>query len=305
MPTPIYASGSARIVMPKELGGYHIGMAIVVDTNHLVTCCHVINDAMNAALSVKRERLDRARPSEDLYFDVRFPYAFGVEAKGSVKVWGLEDSRSADVAVLELVEAAPKTIGVAQFSVAEVRGQAWSVIGWDAQEHSRDVQGTLGSIRHDGGMQLNGANGVATRIKPGYSGAAVWVDAVNAYVGMVTTTDTDFHINAVSYAVGARALVAHWPWLHLRETTTELTSDFNEAKARVADLQAMLRDSQVYERDKQKIYIFLGELATEEAELVLRSALGEQLSPLVREGVLRGLQLLETRRRREHLTGGD
>ena len=177
MVLPTYARGIARIVALAETSEKHVGMAIVVDDRHVITCCHVLNDALNVVGSEKRDRLELIRPPEGTRFKVRFPYAPKEEADGGVVEWGLKTSPTADVAVLGLGVSVPPWVGVAVFSDAEVWGKKWSCIGWDAVGNDREAQGDLGPILSRSVRQLNGANGVATRIRPGYSGAGVWSDA--------------------------------------------------------------------------------------------------------------------------------
>src|SRR5262245_32883649 len=61
--------GIARIVKPGPdgKGEGHVGMAIVVDPWHLITCCHVVNLALG-----REEMLDPRSPPTDAQYSVRF-----------------------------------------------------------------------------------------------------------------------------------------------------------------------------------------------------------------------------------------
>jgi hypothetical protein len=126
-------SGIARIVLSSPSGTErHIGMAIIVDDQHVMTCCHVLNDALG-----RRSRLDPERPAANQVFALRFPYANNAPGIGRVHEWGLDHAWPKDIAVLRLEEAAPTATGVAAFSDAEVEGKKWSCTGFDAAGHER------------------------------------------------------------------------------------------------------------------------------------------------------------------------
>jgi hypothetical protein len=132
----------ARIVMDSGHGvEEHAGMAIVVDDRHVMTCCHVLNDAMR-----RTNRLDPVRPSAEQSFTVHFPYGSTASAVGRVLAWGLDQPRPKDVAVLVLDGAGSARPDVALFSEAEVEGQRWSCTGYDRDGDERAATGILGPV---------------------------------------------------------------------------------------------------------------------------------------------------------------
>jgi len=216
MAPPIYARGIARIVALTETGEKHVGMAIVVDDRHVMTCCHVLNDALNAVRSEKRDRLDPTRPPEGTRFEVRFPFAANAKGDGVVVEWGLELESPKDVAVLELKPGAPAEADVAEFSRADVPlNKAWLCNGWSTEGIERGAGGTFGPILSNGELQLNGPSGVAVRIAEGYSGAGVWSGDLRAFVGMVVTKDRDQFENGLAYAVPTEVFLEVRPNLSL------------------------------------------------------------------------------------------
>lgn len=216
MAPPIYARGIARIVALTETGEKHVGMAIVVDDRHVMTCCHVLNEALNAVRSEKRDRLDPTRPPEGTRFEVRFPFAANAKGDGGVVEWGLELESPKDVAVLELKPGAPAEADVAEFSRADVPlNKAWLCNRWSTEGTERGAGGTFGPILSNGELQLNGPSGVAVRIAEGYSGAGVWSGDLRAFVGMVVTKDRDQFENGLTYAIPTSALLQVWHGLQL------------------------------------------------------------------------------------------
>ncbi|MFI5456283.1 MAG: trypsin-like peptidase domain-containing protein [Isosphaerales bacterium] len=202
--------GIARIVKttPDGMAEKHVGMAFIIDARHVMTCCHVLNDALG-----RENRLDPETPPPEKRFSIRFPYASNAKGSGGVVLWCLELQQAKDVAVLKLEDDAPADAHVATFSEFEVQGEKWSCIGRDATEIDREAHGELGSILASQERQLNGPTGIAVRIAGGYSGAGVWSDAPNAFVGMVVTKDRDQFENGVAYAIPTCILLQVWPKL--------------------------------------------------------------------------------------------
>jgi hypothetical protein len=201
--------GIARIVKltADGLAEKHVGMAFIVGRQQVMTCCHVLNDALD-----RKDRLDPQRPPADKPFLIRFPYADDEKGLGVVDQWGLELSPSKDVAVLKLNHDAPEAAGLAGFSDDEVQRERWSCIGRDENNKEREVQGELGTLLSTEQRQLNGPpGGVVARVAGGYSGSPVWCDTPKAFVGMVVTNDRDFIENGVSFAIPTGVLAEVWP----------------------------------------------------------------------------------------------
>ena len=211
MEMPLNTRGIARIVKPTpdEKGEKHVGMAIIVDARHVMTCCHVLN------LALDRDAHNLQRPHSASQFLIRFPYASNAEELGRVVQWGFELPQAKDVAVLELIEKdAPKEAGIAAFTEIEVQREKWFCNGWAEYGAEREVRGELGMILSKVERQLYGPDGTnAPRIVGGYSGAAVWCDKVTAFVGMVATKDRDEFQTGVTYAIPTGALLQVWPKL--------------------------------------------------------------------------------------------
>lgn len=213
MPFSVNTRGIARIVMPAA-GGVrekHLGMAFVVDNRRVMTCCHVVNDALG------RDLLDPEQPPPDTQIAIRFPYANHARGVGTEVVkWGLARPWQRDVAVLQLQEDAPSAAGVAIFSDAEARLTKWHCIGWDQKGYEREAEGEFGSVLSRGEHQLNGRPGVTVPIVPGYSGAVLWSDTLAAFVGMVVTKDREhFESGLLAYAIPTYVLLEVWPGLPL------------------------------------------------------------------------------------------
>ena len=220
MPFSSNTRGIARIVKLDGKIVKHVGMAIIVDARHVMTCCHVLN------LALGRDPHDLQRPHSSTQFLIRFPYASNAEELGRVVEWGFELPRAKDVAVLELIEKdAPEEAGVAAFTEIEVQREKWSCNGWAEYGAEREVRGELGMILSKDERQMNGPDGtIAPRIVSGYSGAAVWCDKVTAFVGMVVTKDYVEFQTGLAYAIPTGVLLQVWPKLEKARAGPEKTA---------------------------------------------------------------------------------
>ncbi len=196
-----HQNGIARIVMPPSEefpGGKHVGMAILIDADHVLTCCHVVNQAIG------EEVYSADQPGEEHQLRIRFPYSQNAERTAKVIEWGLQPKSKMDAVVLKLNEPAPPEVGHAEFSMAHVKDRSWSCIGFDSEGNDHEAQGTLGTVLSDlsgGYRQLNGTAGRAVQIEKGYSGASLWCKEENACVGMVVSKDRDHALTGASYAI--------------------------------------------------------------------------------------------------------
>ena len=111
--------------------------------------------------------------------------------------------------------------------------------------------------------------------------------------------------NALAYAIPTCELIDVWRWLEVARQKSPPALGPGGEQADFDELIARLADPREYEREKQRIYIHLGELGTHEAELALRNALTARLSPLEREGVARGLELIAAQKRGKYQCGGN
>ncbi len=222
--------GIARIVRRIEETWSHVGMAIAVDSRHVLTCGHVINDALQ-----RKIRLDPALPSQTDEFLVQFPYAQGKVITGHIVAWGLDKVEIKDVAVLELSEPMPVEVGLARFAPAQFDRKRWSCRGFNGKGQEREVQGEIGAqlSRHE--IQLNGPTGQAPVVEPGYSGAPVWCDDAQCYFGMVVSKDSDHIETRVTYAIPTEVLLEVWPSLNVHQLVNSQDDALSNELAQVID----------------------------------------------------------------------
>lgn len=186
------------------------GMGIIVDSRHIITCAHVINEAMR--------RLDdnaSQQPDAELKVSVVFPFVDGTELSGNVIVWRATNNKPVgDVAVIELDTDAPENAGVAKFATGRnFDTDSLNIYGFKAGgDEGNHVQARFMGKTGEGRVQVDGINTSGFFIEGGYSGAAVWDMDCQAVVGMITSRSTD-RANRVAYMIPTSALEEVWPTL--------------------------------------------------------------------------------------------
>ena len=137
--------GIARIVKPGPdgLGEMHVGMAFVVGARHVMTCCHVLNDALG-----RRIAFDPERPPAETWFSIRFPYASNANGSGRVVRWGFELGQAQRCCGSRAERRNSGERGPGRFQ-REVEGKVWFCIGWDDSDVPRGAQGEFGPILPD------------------------------------------------------------------------------------------------------------------------------------------------------------
>ncbi|HVW64728.1 MAG TPA: serine protease [Nitrosospira sp.] len=173
--------------------GRHVGMGIVIDPRRVLTCAHVINDALGQGLA------SRGKPAS--LVRVVFPLA-PVHSERIARVSGWlpveHGSRPGDLAVLELEESEPEIdgcIGYGSFAVVTGRtidDDRLSVYGIVAGERiGHHVQAHFVGYASSAMIQVDSANDAGQLIRPGFSGACIFDVREQAIVGMVQRVKID------------------------------------------------------------------------------------------------------------------
>ncbi len=193
--------GIAQIV---KKDGEHVGMAILLDRSHVLTCAHVVNQALG-----RDNHFDERRPTKDDALNVLVHFPSLQDRSGNVVHWGLgSDGQDVDLAVVELD--APCSAPAATFSEADCAGRSWTVYGQHANEKSahwtREDGANVSHEVRDQRVELHGVIGAGRWIEKGDSGAAVWCGSVGAAIGIVTTKHRESAANRISQMLPAAVL---------------------------------------------------------------------------------------------------
>jgi len=203
-------AGTARLIR-SGTDARHVGMGVAVDHRHILTCAHVVNDALGRQAE-SREPPDKGQDK----VHVVFPYsASGKPISGGVQIWiPVGTERLSDVAVVELDEDIPKDVGVPSFSCEqETHHRDFEVFGATSEDpRGGIVEGRIKGNLPNGTVELTGKGFEDIFISPGYSGAAVWSTNLRKVVGIVSQKKRDTTV-LVAYMIPASLLKQAWPFL--------------------------------------------------------------------------------------------
>lgn len=165
---PAAASGAAVICADPE-GNDALGMAVLVDSRHLLTCRHVVG---------------RART-----LWARFPSA---ESAMRPLLGYVSSNEEHDLALLTLVESpSVRAARIRQPRPEEMVGKAWSVTALPSGiGGSVEAAGVIGAKLAHGSLRLDLAD-PSTVLSPGSSGAGVWSAEYDAVVAILTGRSSD------------------------------------------------------------------------------------------------------------------
>lgn len=180
----------------------HIGLGFLVAADLVVTCAHVVNACL------QRDMLCVDQPSDKDLVSLSFPIV-GDRIQGQARVIGWEPpgENGIDCAILRLTHPSPPEVGFTLLSVIErrdMRKDDLSVYGSLEPHHpGTHVSASLSGNVAVGWTQLN-IEGQG-RIKPGFSGGAIWNYDQRAAIGMVVARPTD-HDGTIGYFLSAERI---------------------------------------------------------------------------------------------------
>ena len=195
------------------LDGVVKGAGFLVDQSHILTCAHVVNQA----LSLSPDNADR--PDEAISIDFPFlPSAARLSATVAHNGWiptRVDDQ--GDIAVLELdrpteVDAAPLA------DATSLRGHHFWAFGFPVG-HDRGVwaDGRLVGPIGGGWVQLESVRTTGHPVEAGFSGAPVWDTRIRAVVGMIVGKDRLPDIRT-AFMAPTNVLASAWPALQISPT---------------------------------------------------------------------------------------
>lgn len=211
----------ARIV--SGIDGTHVGMGIVIAPRRVLTCAHVVNQALG------RDDGSTVQPDERLLLE--FPlHTIHASRVAAVSAWHPINSagRPGDVAVLTLIETEKDIeaeIGVGIFADVSGRtidGDPLSVYGIVAGERTGEhVKARFVGFARESLAQADSTGEGSRLIRPGFSGAAVFDEREQAIVGLTQGLKIDSHLAARGASDAPKAAVI-LPALQLAEFVVDL-----------------------------------------------------------------------------------
>lgn len=194
-----------------------VGTGFLVSTKHVVTCAHVVAQALDIA----EEAYDLS-PTTTITVD--FPKS-SVQKKFTSRVicWHPPQPFSdfsvlsiKDIAVLELDDTSPHDAIAAYFAPLQTgdrSGHHFATFGFpQGYNQSVSATGELRAVELNGWMQLEVTSSTSIPIEPGFSGAPVWDKEEGGVVGMIVEVERRENIR-VAFAIPTEILIEAWPEL--------------------------------------------------------------------------------------------
>ena len=206
------------LVRVRKHDGEPVGAGLLVAEGLVLTCAHVINQALGVADD------SQGQPSEAVRLD--FPFLPSEPYVAKVVRWiPVAQDGSGDIAGLALSAVPPPGADAIQLvAQAELWDTDFRVLGFPAgYDNGVYSHGRIrGQLAH-GYMQLEAEGEFKTL--PGFSGSPVWSEQANGVVGLVVAADRNPKIK-VGFMIPATALATVWDVLQPRAQWPVPKADF-------------------------------------------------------------------------------
>jgi energy-coupling factor transporter ATP-binding protein EcfA2 len=190
----------------RRATGEVVGAGFLVGEKHILTCAHVVAEALGLA----QDQVDPPEESVQLDFPLLAP---GKNLRAQVVVWQppRPDGRG-DIAGLELDTYPPPEASPAPLVAAEnLWGHSFRAFGFPRDnEGGTWASGTLLDRQTAGWVQIEDVKETGYRVQPGFSGTPIWDDALEGVVGMVVAAEARPEIKA-AFTIPTDVLLTSWP----------------------------------------------------------------------------------------------
>jgi len=203
---------TARVVAVHSSDGAVVGAGCLVDSQHVLTCRHVVEAALQFSPNASHNRSCEGSSLPVTLAGVAGRPTLWAKIKETRSDIGPEN----DLALLELIPLIPpKALAVARAEFATPlrhSGKTYSVMGFPARApEGRNASGLLHAADTRGLVQMD--RGGALSVLGGYSGAPVWSPDLGAFIGIVVTESAD---EGVSWCIPSRILCDFYNQLVVR-----------------------------------------------------------------------------------------
>lgn len=210
----------SAIVRIRKSNGIVVGAGFLVTQKHVITCAHVIADA----LGISRDT--QTRPTERIYIDfplvaseekltARVIFWRPVPPKGSTSVKGKED-----IAALEIYAPIPSEAEPVDLLIeTDLRDHRFRTFGFPVgHDDGLEATGVLRGQQATGWVQIEDVKETGVRLEPGFSGAPIWDEQLNGIVGMAIAADQKRPEAKVAFMIPIQVIAS--TWTPLSELTT-------------------------------------------------------------------------------------
>ncbi|WP_326571545.1 trypsin-like peptidase domain-containing protein [Actinacidiphila glaucinigra] len=193
---------AAAVVRVKGPGGELAGAGFLVAPDLVLTCAHVVSDALG------RPREDEVEAGTEVYVDL--PFASGGGAADVERWVPVREDQTGDIAVLRLRAAIPGAHPVHMADTERVWGHDVRVPGFPRRSPGGVWHyGRLRGVTAEGWVQLSQADPHGVPVEEGFSGSPVWDEQLRAVAGMVVVIQPGGVQQ--SFLVPTRTLVSELP----------------------------------------------------------------------------------------------
>jgi tetratricopeptide (TPR) repeat protein len=229
----------AHVVRIVDANDVIVGAGFLVTEKHVLTCAHVITQALNIPQDTQDGPTDQVR--------LNFPFSKVTETRTArVVFWkpvrsALSDAsdRIEDIAALELEGNLPEGIHPGLIVKGDaVRGHKFRAYGFPSSyDDGVWAYGFLRDAQSKGWVQIEGEREIGYFVAPGFSGSAVWDEADGLVAGMVVVADRRSEVRA-GFMIPVSMLIEAWPKLqteitHWKAPTGRPAQEKKESRRRV------------------------------------------------------------------------
>ncbi len=192
--------------------GEVIGAGFLVSMKHIITCAHVVADA----LDIERETCEMPVAEISLDFPRVTP---GHKLTAKVIFWRpihpnpstLEEFEE-DIAILELRNLPPQAIRPVRLVTSKnLWGHPFRVLGFpQGQSNGVWASGLLREVIASGWVHLEDVKQPGYALQPGFSGAPVWDDELQGIAGMAVAADKERPEVKAAFIIPATQLAKAW-----------------------------------------------------------------------------------------------
>ncbi|MEK6320543.1 MAG: tetratricopeptide repeat protein [Acidobacteriota bacterium] len=190
------------------------GVGFLVSEKHVLTCAHVVAQALNIPQDTQDMPTDQVRldfPFSELNETNTARVVFWKPVRSAVS--GAPD-RSEDIAALELEGNLPEGIHPGPIVTGDaLRGHSFRTFGFPlSYDDGVWAYGVLRDSQSKGWVQIEGEKDIGYFVAPGFSGSPVWDDQAGGVVGMVVVADKRSDVRA-AFMIPTATLIKAWPGL--------------------------------------------------------------------------------------------
>lgn len=204
MPTPLESS----VIRIYSNNSKVVGAGFLVSQKYILTCAHVVADALGIA------RNTAEMPNAEVRLD--FPLLAAKQLfTARIVFWRPVNPNefAEDIAALELESSPPNTAQPARLVASkELWGHPFRVLGFPKnQPNGVWAAGEIRAGLANGWVQLEDIKQQGYALEPGFSGAPIWDEQLQGVAGMAVAAEMERAAAKVAFIIPTQVLIAAWP----------------------------------------------------------------------------------------------